>query len=76
MNYEILRHCRCLVNLTQKELAEKVGVNHSLISKYETGALPVNKQIEARILQVYSDEGLSVRDVLQIQMIFNKYKGV
>ena len=41
---KMLKELRVAFNMSQRELAEKVGVNHRTISSYETGAreLPVN----------------------------------
>ena len=35
--------------LTQKELAEKIGIGHTIISDYETGRLMLNGEMVARL---------------------------
>jgi transcriptional regulator with XRE-family HTH domain len=35
--------------LTQKELAEKIGIGHTIISDYETGRLMINGEMVARL---------------------------
>jgi len=35
---ERLRHCRCMVGMTQQQLGDKVGIKFQQIQKYETGA--------------------------------------
>ena len=35
---ERLRHCRCMVGMTQQQLGDLVGVKFEQIQKYEAGA--------------------------------------
>jgi transcriptional regulator with XRE-family HTH domain len=37
------------LNLTQLELAEKLGVTQGTVSRFETGALPLDKRTELAI---------------------------
>jgi transcriptional regulator with XRE-family HTH domain len=70
MNIETLKYCRQLAGYTQKELAEKVGITDSYISKIEAEKVPLPSEIEIKILQVLSDAGISRQDFILIQGIF------
>jgi DNA-binding transcriptional regulator YiaG len=43
LSRESLRKCRIERRLTQEELAEMMGVDHSTVSRWETGTLKVDK---------------------------------
>jgi len=40
---------RKALNLTQEEMAEKLGVNQATISRFERGELPLNRRTELAI---------------------------
>ena len=53
-----LRHARMASHLTQKQLAERIGVNHAAIAQYEAGSntLPVERAAQlAHVLGVSLD---------------------
>lgn len=72
---EVLKYIRQLLGLNQSELAKKVGVSTPSICRYETNLIKMNASTELKILQVFSDAGISTQDVIQIQAIFNRRKG-
>jgi transcriptional regulator with XRE-family HTH domain len=74
MNIETLKYCRQLVGYTQKELAEKVGITDSYISKIESGVVSLPSEIGIKILQALSDGGISQQDFILIQGIFQSRK--
>lgn len=79
MNKELIKHLRSIAgNLSQRDLAEKVGCDQSLISRIESGVTPLQPQMQFKILQVFSDNGISTQDVILLQGIFQsrKYKQV
>lgn len=47
-----IRVLRAMKNMSQKELAEKLGVNHRTISSYETGARDMPVRIAKEIGKV------------------------
>lgn len=49
---KMLKELRVAFNMSQRELAEKVGVNHRTISSYETGAREIPVKIAKKIGKV------------------------
>lgn len=50
---KILKELRIALNMSQRELAEKVGVNYRTISSYETGAREMPVKVAKRIGKVF-----------------------
>ena len=64
-----LKRIRLLRNITQKQLADAIGVDHTIISKYEKGQLtPSDSRIEAiaRVLDVNIDVLLCDEEINKI----------
>ncbi|PWW20223.1 helix-turn-helix protein [Cytobacillus oceanisediminis] len=78
MNVELIKYLRSITDLSQSELASKVGVHQSLISKIEKGIVPAQPETEFKIMQVFSDAGISTQDIVLLQGVFNnrRIKGV
>ena len=51
--------------LTQKELAQKIGIGHTLISDYETGRLMLNGEMVARLAMTL---GVSADTILGLKL--------
>lgn len=51
-----IREARKALNLTQAELAEKLGVDHSAISRYETGAVAPDKRTMIALSAIFAQE--------------------
>lgn len=49
---KVLRELRVALNMSQKELAKKVGVNYRTISSYETGARDMPVRVAKKIGKV------------------------
>jgi hypothetical protein len=49
---KILKDLRVDLNMSQRELAEKVGVNYRTISSYETGARELPVKVAKRLGEV------------------------
>ena len=49
---KILKDLRVDLNMSQRELAEKVGVNYRTISSYETGARDMPVKVAKKICKV------------------------
>lgn len=49
MNPDLYRRLRKLMGLTQRELAEKVGVDVQTVSNRERGVQPIDKEAELAI---------------------------
>jgi len=50
--HEILRHYRELFGLTQKEVAEKIGMTHSGYSKYERGERKISMFLWTQLMPI------------------------
>ncbi|MDF2039862.1 helix-turn-helix transcriptional regulator [Cytobacillus oceanisediminis] len=74
MNNELLKHCRQLANLTQKELANRMGVHDSLISKLENGSAEVTTRTQDKLLQVFNDSGVTPNDIALLGQVFQNRK--
>lgn len=51
---KVLKELRVGLNISQRELAEKVGVNHRTISSYETGARDMPVSVAKKIGKVFN----------------------
>lgn len=74
MNKELIKHLRSITNLSQAELAKRVGISQSIISRVENGTIPMQLQTEQKILQVFVSEGVSVQDIALLHTIFESRK--
>ncbi|WP_404347489.1 helix-turn-helix domain-containing protein [Sutcliffiella horikoshii] len=70
MNHEVIKHARQLANLTQRELALKVGVDTSYISKLENGTIPLQPAIERKILEVFDGAGIGEQEITSLKNVF------
>ena len=52
-----------MAGLSQRELAEALGVSQVAVSKYESGSLPITRDKENQIIGVLMDSGLSKSDI-------------
>jgi transcriptional regulator with XRE-family HTH domain len=79
MNHELIRHLRMLSGLSQNELAEKLEVHQTLVSKIEAGERIIQPQTERKLHAIFSEQaGVSEADIKLLQGIFQsrKYKQV
>ncbi|MGG1630070.1 helix-turn-helix domain-containing protein [Rossellomorea sp. NRS-1567] len=60
--------------LTQEELAERVGITQSTLSKYEAGVLKVSPEAERIIRQTFIDAGLDESEQIFLLEVMNKQK--
>lgn len=51
---ETLRKCRIENRMSQEELADLLGVDHSTVSRWETGALKIDKMARHFIRLIFS----------------------
>ena len=70
----LIKYCRGISGLTQKELADKAGVNHSLISRIESGDKPVTTETEQKIMKVFADVGIDTEIIQHINSIIINHK--
>lgn len=51
-------------NMSQKELAGKLGIDTSLLSRMENGSRPVNKEMLAKLREIFAEftENMQVED--------------
>lgn len=68
----LLKYCRIFCELSQTELAERIGVTQSLVSKIESGVLPMQPDIERRLLKVFSEMGMDADNILQVKQMINE----
>lgn len=74
MNHEFIRNVRLITNLTQKQLAEKVGVHDSLISKIENGSTPLQPELKNKILSVFGAKGVGGQEIALLNTVFESRK--
>lgn len=74
LDKNLVRHLRQIAELTQKELADKLGVHDSLISKIESGVTLIQKPLEQKMMQVFSDSGISIENMILLSGIFQARK--
>jgi len=74
LDKHLAKHLRQISNLTQKELADRLGVHDSLISKIESGTTAIQKPLEEKMMQVFSDEGISIENMILLSGIFQARK--
>ena len=65
--YEHIRAYREQLEITQVEAAKRLGIDHSVLSKYEKGALSIPIDLLPRFAEVYS-----IPEHLFTQMILGK----
>lgn len=51
---KMLKDLRVALNMSQRELAEKIGVNYRTISSYETGARDMPVSVAKKIGKVFN----------------------
>ena len=51
MNNHFLKDARLYMNLTQKELAEKIGITREHVAQIETDRMPISDRTQAKLLQ-------------------------
>lgn len=71
----ILKYARQLLNLTQEELSEAVGISRSMITRIEAGTVPMQLQLEDKLLQFFSERGIDTEILMNINQIINEVKG-
>jgi transcriptional regulator with XRE-family HTH domain len=74
MNRDLIKHLRFISNMNQTELAERVGVHQTLISKVEAGLIEMQPQTEAKLMQVFNDEGITPQDIALLSSVFESKK--
>lgn len=70
VNKELIKHIRSITNLSQMELAERVGVHQSLISKVENGSTPLQPEMEQKILNVFGLEAIGGQEIALLNSVF------
>lgn len=63
MNPELLKQIRQLAGLSQKELAEKVSIHYSVISKIEAGSIQMKPALRQKIKSVLRSAGITEKDI-------------
>jgi transcriptional regulator with XRE-family HTH domain len=74
MDTEVLKLIRLIAGFSQAELAEKIGVHQSLISKIEAGIATLQPATERKIKQVFHDEGITETDIALLLAIVQNRK--
>lgn len=70
----LLKYCRMFCDLSQAELAECIGVHQSLLSKIESGTIPMQPEIERKLLEVFSELGMDAETILKVKQTINELK--
>ncbi|UAL53510.1 helix-turn-helix domain-containing protein [Metabacillus dongyingensis] len=74
MQKDVLRNVRLLAEMTQQQLAIKTGVHHTLLSKIESGKVPLQPVLEQKILKAVGEAGVSGNDITMIHSLFESRK--
>lgn len=74
MNHELIKHLRMLSGLSQNDLAEKLGVHQTLISKIEAGERLIQIETERKLLEVFAEAGISEADIYLLKGLFESRK--
>ncbi|MGD6815495.1 helix-turn-helix domain-containing protein [Metabacillus sp. 113a] len=70
MDKDLVRHLRSITDLSQAELADRVGVHQTLISKIEKGETFIQSKTVKALLRVFGEEGISGQDIVLLHSIF------
>ena len=57
-NHGILKKIRYVADLSQKDLAEAIGVTQGTISQMESGIIPITSDKENQLIKAFTDSGL------------------
>ncbi|WP_226619765.1 helix-turn-helix domain-containing protein [Cytobacillus firmus] len=74
MNKDLIKHLRSITNLSQTELADRVGVHQTIISRVESGTIPLHPKTEQALLRVFGEEGIGGQDIVLLHSIFESRK--
>jgi transcriptional regulator with XRE-family HTH domain len=74
MNKELIKHLRFITNLNQAQLAARVGVHQTLISKAEAGLIELQSAIQDKLMKVFNDEGITPNDISLLSAVFESKK--
>lgn len=75
MNKELLKSIRLLTGYSQIQLAEKVGISHSTISRVEAGLIKLKPKTEREILNVFNEIGISEQEITSLLLILQGRTG-
>lgn len=68
----LIRYCRQLANMTQKQLAMRLNVHDSLVSKWESGVVPTTNDTEEKLMKVFIESGIDAEVIYQVNSIISK----
>jgi transcriptional regulator with XRE-family HTH domain len=74
VNKDVLKLVRKLAGMTQKELAQKIGVHDSFISKLETGNKKLIPATERKIKEAFYDAGITEIDIALLIAVIHSRK--
>ncbi len=72
MQPTLIKYCRLFCNLTQKDVAELIGVHDSLVSKIESGTVLIQAETEQKLLEVFSAFGMDADTILKVKQMINE----
>ncbi len=70
----MIKNLRNLVGWSQTDLAEKLDVHQTLVSKLEAGLVELRTETEERLYKVFDDAGIGFDDVMLLQSVFSASK--
>ncbi|KOS67119.1 hypothetical protein AEA09_14800 [Lysinibacillus contaminans] len=70
INKELIKHLRSIANLSQDELAKRLGVHQTLVSKIEAGLVELQPRTEQKLMNVFKAEGITPKDIALLQSVF------
>lgn len=76
MKQKVLKQVRVMAGFSQKGLAEKVNVHHSLISKIEAESVQMKPELEYQIKSEFLSAGITEEDIDLINEIFIRRRGM
>jgi len=72
MDPQLIKHIRVLIGLSQFELAERLGLSQTTITRIETGVLVPSMQLIEKIEKVFQAEGVTQYDILLLQILLQQ----
>jgi transcriptional regulator with XRE-family HTH domain len=74
MNHVLLKYCRQISGLTQKQLSAKAGISEAYYCKVEKGVKRLTPAVKDRLMLVFAEAGIDVNRMAIIQTLIENRK--